>query len=162
MKKTTLLFLVLSLWAPTLLLAEPAEKISPKERCPVCGMFVAKYPNWLTQIIFADGALRAFDGMKDLMSYYFHPQEYGAPSFSDIREIWVRDYYTLAWTDARNAYFVTGSDVYGPMGHEFVPFASEKAATAFMNDHHGKQVLPFAAITDAMVQSMRAGQKMRH
>lgn len=155
----TLFFLLVGLG---LALAEPVEKVDPRERCPVCGMFVAKYPNWLTQLREVDGAVRSFDGMKDLMAYYFKPAQYGGKQGTVVREIWARDYYTLAWLDARTAYYVAGSDVYGPMGLELIPFASEKAAQAFARDHHGKQVLPFAAITEELVQSLRTGQQMRH
>lgn len=156
-----LLALLLLVAAPAASLAEPAAAVGAKERCPVCGMFVAKYPNWITQVRLADGTVRYFDGMKDLLAYSFQPAQFGGKPDS-IREIWAKDYYTLAWLDARTAYFVVGSDVYGPMGLEFIPFASEKAAQAFAKDHHGKQVLPFKAITEALVESLRAGQQMRH
>ena len=48
--------------------------------------------------------------------------------------------------DARKVFFVLGSDVYGPMGVELVPLASEKAAKEFMKDHKGKRVLKFNEI----------------
>jgi nitrous oxide reductase accessory protein NosL len=159
--KTVLIALLLFLAVPTLSLAEPAATIGARERCPVCGMFVAKYPNWITQVRLADGTVRYFDGMKDLLAYHFQPAQYGGKE-GTIREIWAKDYYTLAWLDARAAFFVAGSDVYGPMGVEFIPFASEKAAQAFARDHHGKQVLPFAAITEELVNTLRTGQQMRH
>ncbi len=159
--KKILLALLLLVAGPTLTLAEPAATIGAKERCPVCGMFVAKYPNWVTRVRPADGAVRFFDGMKDLLAYYFQPAQYGGKE-GTISEIWAKDYYTLAWLDARAAYYVVGSDIYGPMGPEFIPFASEKAAQAFARDHHGKQVLPFKAITEELVESLRAGQQMRH
>ncbi|MEW6593864.1 MAG: nitrous oxide reductase accessory protein NosL [Thermodesulfobacteriota bacterium] len=159
--KTVLIALLLFLAVPTLSLAEPAATIGARERCPVCGMFVAKYPNWITQVRLADGTVRYFDGMKDLLAYHFQPAQYGGKE-GTIREIWAKDYYTLAWLDARAAFFVAGSDVYGPMGVEFIPFVSEKAAQAFARDHHGKQVLPFAAITEELVNTLRTGQQMRH
>lgn len=160
MKRVLLVFSLLFL-VPVAVLAEPATAVGPKERCPVCGMFVAKYPNWITQIRLADGTIRAFDGMKDLMAYYFKPGQYGGKE-GTIREIWAKDYYTLAWIDVRKAYYVVGSDVYGPMGVELIPFAGEKAAQAFAKDHKGKQVLPFQAITEELVESLRSGQQMRH
>ena len=39
------------------------------DKCPVCGMFVAKYPDFLAQIIFRDGTYAVFDGAKDLFKY---------------------------------------------------------------------------------------------
>ena len=51
-------------------------KPSKKDKCPVCGMFVYKYPDWVGQIIFKDGATSFFDGAKDLFKYYFNLQKY--------------------------------------------------------------------------------------
>lgn len=159
--KKMLLVLMLLVIGSTPAWAEPEATVGAKERCPVCGMFVAKYPNWITQVRLSDGSVRYFDGMKDLLAYYFQPQQYGGKAGS-IREIWAKDYYTLAWLDGRTAYYVVGSDIYGPMGLEFIPFAGEKAAQAFAKDHHGKQVLSFKAITEELVNTLRIGQQMRH
>ena len=49
--------------------AVPA-KIAPADKCPVCGMFVAKYPDFVDQIVFKDGTHAFFDGVKDMMKYY--------------------------------------------------------------------------------------------
>jgi copper chaperone NosL len=49
---------------------------------------------------------------------------------------------------------VTGSDVYGPMGKELVPFEEEAGAREFMKDHKGKEVLPFERIDPALVKSL--------
>ena len=136
--------------------AAPQEKIDPSARCPVCGMFVAKYPNWITQIRHADGSVKVFDGVKDLMAYYFDSKKYGGEGQETIHEIWVRDYYTLQWLDGRKAFYVTDSDVYGPMGREFIPFDTQKAAESFLKDHHGKKVVTFEEITPELVNSMHS------
>ena len=39
-------------------------------------MFVAKYPDWLAQIIFKDGTTFFFDGTKDMFKFYFNLQRY--------------------------------------------------------------------------------------
>ena len=45
---------------------DPApEKPSPTDKCPVCGMFVAKYPDFLARIVFQDGSYAFFDGSKE-------------------------------------------------------------------------------------------------
>jgi copper chaperone NosL len=142
--------------------AAPREDVAETTRCPVCGMFVAKYDNWLSQILLADDSVLFFDGVKDLLVYYFQPEKYGKATRGDIREIWVKDYYTLEWIDGRQALYVIGSDVYGPMGKEFIPFAGRDAAQSFLQDHRGKEILVFEEITDDLVQSMRAGAKMHH
>lgn len=144
----------------TPLLAQPSKEISPQDRCSVCGMFVAKYPNWITQARLSNGTVKFFDGVKDLMVFSFNPASFGAPG-QKLQELWVKDYYTLAWIDGRAAWYVIGSDVYGPMGHEFIPFSSAAAAENFRKDHKGTKVVRFDEITESLVQSMRHGQNMR-
>lgn len=140
----------------------PIDKVDPKTRCSVCGMFVAKYDVWITQLRLNGGTLNSFDGVKDMMAYYFSPRQYGAKEDVKISELWVKDYYSLKWLDAREAFYVQGSDVYGPMGHEFIPFSSKAAAETFMKDHHGKKLLTFDEITAETVEAMRSGMKMKH
>lgn len=141
--------------------AEPVDKIGSGERCAVCGMFVAKYPNWVTQIRDNAGNVKFFDGVKDLMAYYFDPGSFGADSKLTVEGIWVKDYYTLAWLDGRKALYVVGSDVYGPMGEELVPFLDQSSADNFLKDHHGSKLLTFNEITMEMIESMRAMHKMK-
>jgi nitrous oxide reductase accessory protein NosL len=45
--------------------AAPAT-VAKTDKCPVCGMFVAKYPDFLGQIIFSDDSHAFFDGAKDM------------------------------------------------------------------------------------------------
>ena len=138
------------------------DTVSSQVRCSVCGMFVAKYPNWLTQIHYDDlGQAKFFDGVKDMMSFYFNPERYEGPPKEKIKDIYVKDYYSLNWFSAKEAFYVVGSDIYGPMGHELIPFASKEAAESFLKDHHGKNILTFSAITPGLIDSLRTGQRMR-
>ncbi len=142
--------------------AAPVDSVDSKERCVVCGMFVAKYTNWITQIHLENGNVLHFDGVKDMMVYVFDQKRYTPKQDAKITEIWVKDYYGLKWLAGRDAFFVIGSDVHGPMGHEFVPFSSQKAAENFIKDHQGKKIVKFNEITSPLVESMRMGQKMKH
>jgi nitrous oxide reductase accessory protein NosL len=139
----------------------PEQEMPADVRCSVCGMFVAKYTDWVVQIRLANDSVMYFDGVKDMLVFYFDPQKYGGFERQDIREIWVKDYYTLRWQDCFKAFYVVGSDVYGPMGKEFIAFAARDAAENFLKDHKGTKVLAFEEITDDLVQSMRT-TKMRH
>jgi len=140
--------------------AQPSEK----ERCPVCGMFVVKYPTWLAQVQMEDGTTLFFDGVKDLMALYFEPNKYG--SDSTVAEVYVTDYYSQKWIDGKKAFYVIGSDTYGPMGNEFIPFDSKAAAENFKKDHKGKEILSFDQIDLDLVNEMRSGmkgmKKMKH
>ena len=121
-------------------------------KCPVCGMFVAKYPKWVAQIEVEDGHKHYFDGVKDMMKFYFHPTKYHTHSAEKISQINVTDYYSLESTDARKSFYVIGSNIYGPMGEELIPFKNEDEAKKFMVDHFGKKVVSFDEIKKDMLK----------
>jgi len=137
------------------------EEVSGDIRCPVCGMFVAKYQNWVTQLRLSNGSRKVFDGVKDMMVFYFSPQDFGLDKKVGITEVWVKDYYSLDWIDGEKALYVRGSDVHGPMGHELIPFVNRAGAENFVKDHHGKEIVEFDTITKEMISSMRKGHKMK-
>ena len=56
--------------------------------------------------------------------------------------------------DAKEAFFVVGSDVFGPMGKELVPFAKRAEAEEFLRDHRGKKVLRFADVNRAVLDGL--------
>ena len=64
------------------------------------------------------------------------------------------DYYTLEPIVAVTAFFVAGSDVYGPMGRELIPFKSEADAAAFMKDHKGRRILTFEQVTPLIIEQL--------
>ena len=134
--------------------------IAGDARCPVCGMLVAKYPQWVTQLVLSDGRAETFDGVKDMMAYFFSPQSYGAAVGVTAGKVRVKDYYSRQWIDGRRASYVVGSDVYGPMGHELMPFAERSHAETFLKDHKGREVLPFPDITPQLIDSLRHGHTM--
>ena len=132
-----------------------------KERCPVCGMFVAKYPQWLATLTTENNKVFYFDGVKDMMAYFFSPEEFGATAGQTIGKVEVKNYYSQKWIDGKTAWYVVGSDVLGPMGHELIPFGSEAAARNFLKDHHGTEIVLFATITSERITSMRQGHRMK-
>ena len=136
--------------ACTLVTAGEKGPITPaaKDKCPVCGMFVAKYPVFAAEIIFKDGSYAVFDGVKDMFKYYFNLVKYNpGKKLTDIDSIHVTDYYDLKWIDGYKAFYVEGSDVYGPMGRELIPFEKKEGAEQFMTDHVGKSLLKFDEIS---------------
>ena len=116
----------------------------PKDaKCPVCGMFVAKNPQWAAMID-DNGKSFYFDGVKDMMKYIFAQKK----SFD---KVFVTDYYKLNKLEAKEAFYVIGSNVNGPMGSELIPFATESEAFTFSRDHNGKAVLSFNDIDAKLV-----------
>ncbi len=121
-------------------------------KCPVCGMFVAKYPKWVALMVI-DGKKYYFDGVKDMMKYYFFDQDFPYDR-SKIERVEVTDYYTLEPIDATKAFYVVGANIYGPMGNEFIPFKTQKEAENFKQEHAGRVIVKMQEITPQMVLSL--------
>ena len=132
--------------------AKGAIVINDEEKCPVCGMFTYKYHKWVAQIFYTHNEHEhhfSFDGVKDLMKFYFNPMawgDYNSFKIENISKILVTDYYTQKAIDASKAFYVLHSDIYGPMGHELIPFENIEDAKTFMSDHRGKKILTFKEI----------------
>ena len=153
------LFLCMLVFALLVSYASAGQKtpVTPgsKDKCPVCGMFVSKYTDFLAQIIFKDSSYALFDGNKDMFKYYLNMQTYNpSKTTADVDSVYVKDYYTLSPVDGLTAYYVIGSNIYGPMGKELIPFAKEADAKAFMKDHGGKAILKFKDVTSATFKEL--------
>ncbi len=135
--------------------AQPPAKPSAANKCPVCGMFVAGFPDFLAAVVFQDGAVAYFDGCKDMFRFLFDVGRY-APgrTRSDVASVWATDYYSLQWIDGSAAFFVRGSDVLGPMGRELIPLGKESEAKEFMKDHGGESLFRFAEITPDVLKDL--------
>ena len=135
-------------------------KVTKDEKCPVCGMFVYKYPRWAAQIFYKHKDHThhlSFDGVKDMMKFYFNALKWGKYVFAkrkNITKMLVTDYYTQKAFDARDAYFVVGSNIYGPMGNELIPFSTKQEAENFKEDHKGKKILKFSEIKESLPYSL--------
>jgi len=131
--------------------AEP-QLPGKKDRCPVCGMFVAPYPDWIATIVFKDDSQLFFDGAKDLFRYYYSlPNKNDARTREQIATIYLTDYYSTRLLPVEQLFLVIGSDVYGPMGHELIPVAGEEAAKTFAKDHKGQQIITFEQLTPQLM-----------
>jgi len=126
-----------------------------KDKCPVCGMFVAKYRDFVAEILFKNGSYAVFDGAKDMFKYYFNIKRYNpAQGKENIEAIYVTDYYSLNLVDGLRAYYVLGSDIYGPMGNELISFGKESDAREFMKDHRGKSMVRFQDVNNETVKAL--------
>jgi nitrous oxide reductase accessory protein NosL len=128
------------------------------EKCPVCGMFVYKYRDWISAVGFSDGSLLYFDGAKDLFKYLLNTEGDRTRELTGKEALFVTEYYALDVIDARRAFFVVGSNVMGPMGRELVAFRTRVEALEFMNDHGGKRLLRFGDVTPDVVKALDVRQ----
>jgi nitrous oxide reductase accessory protein NosL len=123
-------------------------------------MFTYKYPRWAAQIFYKNKTQEhhwSFDGVKDLMKFYFNAQKWGNYPIAkkeNITKILVTDYYSQKGIDGTKAFYVIRSDVYGPMGHELIPFESENDAKTFKADHRGKTIIKFEDIKENEVYKL--------
>ena len=129
--------------------SEVLDLVKPgvKDTCPVCGMFVAKYPEWVATVVYKSGHAHHFDGAKDLFKYLQDlPKWAPGHELKNITSIGVTEYYSLSLIDARKAFYVIGSDVLGPMGHELIPLETMEDAKEFLTDHKGTKILMFEQV----------------
>ena len=147
-----MLFLLIS---PVLAQDATPGKPSAEDKCPVCGMFVSKFPDFLAQVVYKDGSHAYFDGAKDLFKYLLEVKKYQpSKATAEIAAIYVTDYYSLNPVDAGKARYVTGSNVYGPMGKECIPFEKEADAKEFKADHGGSAILEFGSVNAQVLQGL--------
>jgi len=138
---------------------EDKVTVNKNEKCPVCGMFTYKYPRWAAQIFYKHNNHEhhlSFDGVKDLMKFYFNPLKWGKYDVTrqNISKILVTDYYSQKGIDGTKAYYVVGSDIYGPMGNELIPFANIEDAKVFKTDHRGTKIVQFKDIVESEVYKL--------
>ena len=115
------------------------EPVDNKDICPVCGMYPARFPKNKCQLQTADGEIVHLCTTQCLFEFLKNPQNYKKPGMK-AKSIWVIDYQSAQWIYARNAYYVLGTTVKGPMGKEAFPFVNSEDAKKFSTDHGGKIV----------------------
>jgi copper chaperone NosL len=122
----------------------------PRDRCPVCGMFVAPYPEWIATIVLEGGEQIYFDGAKDMFRYYFAlPKD--QVTRENIHSIFVTEYYSARYAPIDEVFFVLGTEVYGPMGAELIPVRGRQHAETFMKDYSGNRIVTFDEVTAEML-----------
>ncbi len=115
--------------------------IPEKARCPECGMYVKDYENWASQALLKDHTVVFFDDPGDMFIYY---QKHS----NEIVKIYIRDYYTQEWVDAKKAYYVVDARIPTPMGFGIVPFKSRENAQAFKKDYTAGDILTFEQVLE--------------
>jgi copper chaperone NosL len=126
-----------------------------REKCPVCGMFVSMFTDWNAKIEFEDSLAAIFCGPKCMFKHYLDAKKYStSASKKKMAAIFVRDYYSKVSIDAFQASYAIWSDVYGPMGHEPIPFEKEADAKKFLKEHKGKNILRFGDISPGLINSL--------
>jgi len=132
-------------------------KIEPHKACPLCGMYPARYPQFNCQIVFKDGSYEAFDSAVGLLVYLLFPDNTEI-KLKPIARIYFKDYLKESWLEAGKTFFVTGSEIMGPMGVEFLPVDSQQAAKELKKQEQGQDITHFKEINrQYMIKAAKAG-----
>ncbi|MCG2582521.1 MAG: nitrous oxide reductase accessory protein NosL [Marinobacter sp.] len=134
------------------------------DECHVCGMIIASFDGPKGQAITArEQESRKFCSTRDMFSWALQPE-----NAKRDHTLYVHDMAQTSWEspddtaliDARDAFFVVGSERTGAMGPTLASFASESSAVEFANEFGGEVVL-FEEVT--MQHLVRDGnQPMSH
>ncbi len=157
MKNILILFPLITLLAMTGPAFSQPVKIESHKECPLCGMYPARYPQFNCQIVFKDGSYEAFDSAVGLLIYLHFP-DHTEIEPKAISKIYFKDYLKESWLEADKTFFVSGTEVMGPMGIEFLPVDSEQAANELNKQEEGKDIVHFKKINQHyMIKAAHAG-----
>jgi nitrous oxide reductase accessory protein NosL len=123
--------------------------------CLVRNLKLYKEPKWVAKIEVRNGKTVYFCSPKSMFEFYFRPANWydiGVRSERDFSKIVVTDYQTLKPIDGEKAFYIYGSRAVSPAGDDLVPFESEEIAKEFANKYHGKRIMKFDDIKDALIK----------
>lgn len=130
-----------------------------KDRCPVCGMFVHKYPKWMAGFVFKSGNKYFHCCPKCMLHNLNNISKYQpGETHEQLKLIWVTEYYTTQKMAASDVLFVVGTHLVGPMGLDLIPVKGRAGADNFKRDYDGDLVLTIDQITPQIIDLARRGR----
>lgn len=124
--------------------------IESADECHVCGMAVTRFPGPKGEVITKkDQTVHKFCSTRDMFAWVLQPE-----NVMRKHTLYVHDMSQTEWAspddaaliDAREAFYVVGSERKGAMGQTLASFSTESAAQDFMMEYGG-EVIQFDAIT---------------
>ncbi len=115
---------------------------------------VYKEPKWIASIKVRSGKEIFFCSPKSMFEFYNRPgrwPEYNVKADNDMR-LHVTDFLTLEKIDARDAFYVYGSNQISPAGDDLVAFKTKKDAQRFSDTSNGKRVFAFKDVPPALIK----------
>jgi copper chaperone NosL len=126
-----------------------AMQISKQDRCPMCAMQVSKYPNFVCAIQLVDGRTFYFCSAGCMIRAWMQPEIFLGTNKQTLRQTVVQDYFTGEQMSGGSVFWVSGSDIIGPMGPALVPLKSLPHLNAFKRRHGAQTVFRLSELTDA-------------
>ncbi|MCT7553901.1 nitrous oxide reductase accessory protein NosL [Aliarcobacter butzleri] len=150
MKKFLLSFLLLFnfLFAADSLVGKEYKDLNLKqELCPIKNVSIEKYIDWLGYIEFADGSIVAISSPKYTFVYYFIEEK----NNKNIKGIYLTDNKTKKIINAKNAFYVFGSNLMSIGGDDVIPFSEEEDSKEFFDRAHGKKIFKYERMTENFI-----------
>lgn len=123
-------------------------QISAQDRCPVCGMKVIRYPKFSSAIRLANRDTFYFCSNGCMLKAWLHPEIFLQSSRQALSLAVVRDYFSGRQVDAREVFWIAGSDVIGPMGPAMVALQGRDSVDTFLKRHGGRKIFRLQELTD--------------
>jgi len=153
--------------------SDPEEQVTEKpgpvhfesgDECHVCGMAITRFPGPKGEAITArEEKVNKFCSTRDMFSWALQPENAKRDHTLYVHDMAQTDWEhpdDTALIDAREAFFVVGSERTGAMGPTLASFASEESANDFA-DEFGGEVVQFNDVTmDHLTQDR--SQEMSH
>jgi nitrous oxide reductase accessory protein NosL len=133
--------------------------ISPEDRCPVCAMLPIRYPRFAAAIALQDGRTYYFCSPGCMLNAWLHPDIFLGSSAAHLARPVVREYLSGEVIDARDVFWVSGSDVVGPMGPALVPLKNKAHLEAFRRRHGARKVFRLDELTHDTWQTLTGKQR---
>jgi len=135
-----------------------AVAMESSDECHLCGMLITHFDGPKGEVFRKEQGDKVFKfcSTRDMFSYYLDPE-----NTRNVSQILVHDMSKMPWgsdsiddkhfIDAKNAWFVIGSEKTGAMGKTLASFSLQSDAKAFAKEFGGK-VISFADINyDALM-----------
>jgi len=137
-----------------------AVAIESSDECHLCGMLITNFSGPKAELFRkgvteADGnSVKKFCSTRDMFSFYLDPE-----NKRNVTTILVHDMSKAPWNapndgyfiDARNAWYVVGSEKMGAMGKTLASFSAKTDADAFATEFGGT-VIDFNAVSYQSLQ----------
>ena len=124
--------------------------IESGDECHVCGMAITKFPGPKGEAITEkDQHVRKFCSTRDMFAWVLQPENVDRNHTLYVHDMAQTDWQSpddTALIDAREAFYVVGSERTGAMGPTLASFATRTDADSFAAQHGG-EVLAFSEIT---------------
>lgn len=109
--------------------------VSTADRCPVCAMRPIKYPRFAAALQMQEGTTFYFCSAGCMLKAWLRPDVFLNARPGDLKKAVAQDYFSGQPVDARTVFWISGSDVIGPMGPALVPLQQTAHVEAFRRRH---------------------------